>query len=250
MSQIYRFKFSGENFSVELESTDPSFIDSKLRDLINLSIKQQLDGTQTLASGGTISENTVSAAVETEASSAMEKKATTVGTTEVVEPPKPARRVRKPGSKNKPKPARRGRKPGSKNKTATKTTQAKAVVKKVIEDTEGKIDPKQVLEVAKRSADYPKIKKSILQKSNQLNRILLAFYYAQKTYGDRGFSSGTIEEVSKQFGKIIRRSNIAAQIKSKPNLFHSDQKPRRGVSVKYKLTAEGGSIIEKVIKGN
>lgn len=249
MSQIYRFKFAGEHFSVELESTDPVFIDQKLRELINLSIEQHTNGPRLLTAGTTAFQSSTTSATE-EVETPFEPEPTEENDEEIVEQkvPEPSVRGPKRATTEKPK-SKRGRKPGTKNKKGPKTTQAKAILKKEIEDIEEEMDPKQIVEVAKNSDDYRKIKKTILDKSNQLNRILLAFYYAQKTYGDRGFSSGTIEEVTKHFGKIIRRSNIAAQIKSNPSLFHSDQTPRRGVTVKYKLTSEGGTVIEHVIKG-
>jgi hypothetical protein len=118
-----------------------------------------------------------------------------------------------------------------------------------VEDIEEEIDPKRIVEVAKGGDHFRKIKKNILNKSNQLNRILLAFHYARATYGKTGFSSGTIEEITKAFGNAIRRSNIAAQIKNNSELFSADQKPRRGVTVKYSLTAKGRSMIEGMITG-
>lgn len=250
MSQVYRFKFSAEQFGIELESTDPLFIDQKMRELINWSIEQSSSGTRLLKPGEPAyqpptSETTEEAVAsfddqtsteeEAAAPAAPQKKATTRG-----------RRGRPKGSTNKTKTkSKRGRKPGPK-KTSTKT---KATVKKDVEDIEEVIDPKRIVEVAKGGDHYRKIKKNILDKSNQLNRILLAFHYARATYGKTGFSSGTIEEITKAFGNAIRRSNIAAQIKSNSELFSADQKPRRGVTVKYSLTAKGRSKIEGMITG-
>jgi len=251
MSQVYRFKFSAEHFGIELESTDPLFIDQKMRELINWSIQQSTSGPRLLKQGEPAyrpptSETTEEAVAsfdeqtsteEEAAPAAPQKKATTSG-----------RRGRPKGSTNKTKTktkSKRGRKPGPK-KAPTKTN-AKATVKKEIEDIEEEIDPKRIVEVAKGGDHYRKIKKNILDKSNQLNRILLAFHYARATYGKTGFSSGTIEGITEAFGNGIRRSNIAAQIKSNSELFSADQKPRRGVTVKYSLTAKGRSKIEGMI---
>ena len=250
MSQVYRFKFSAEQFGIEIESTDPLFIDQKMRELINWSIEQSSSGTRLLKPGEPAyqpptSETTEDAVAsfddqtsteeEAAAPAAPQKKATTRG-----------RRGRPKGSTNKTKTkSKRGRKPGPK-KAPTKT---KATVKKEVEDIEEEIDPKRIVEVAKGGDHYRKIKKNILDKSNQLNRILLAFHYARATYGKTGFSSGTIEEITKAFGNAIRRSNIAAQIKNNSELFSADQKPRRGVTVKYSLTAKGRSTIEGMITG-
>ena len=249
MSQVYRFKFSAEHFGIELESTDPLFIDQKMRELINWSIEQSNSGPRLLKPGEPAYQPPTSETTE-EAVASFDEQTTTEEEAAPAAPQKKAttrgRRGRPKGSTNKTKTkSKRGRKPGPK-KAPTKT-KAKATVKKEIEDIEEEIDPKRIVEVAKGGDHYRKIKKNILDKSNQLNRILLAFHYARATYGKTGFSSGTIEEITKAFGNGIRRSNIAAQIKNNAELFSADQKPRRGVTVKYSLTAKGHSTIESKI---
>lgn len=257
MSQLYRFKFSSDHFAVELESTDQHFIDQKMRELINWSIEQGGSTPRLLQPGKPAYQPAQPApnnASPQDSNPTVEEDSDVLDATleQVVDEPKPKPKP-KPG---KPKSTtrktaktkrKRGPKPGTR-KTAGKASKAKATADKGVEDIEEVIDPKRIVEVAKNSDRYKTIKKNILDKSNQLNRILLAFHYARATYGDRGFSSGTIEEVTKGFGKVIRRSNIAAQIKNNSDLFDADQEPRRGVTVKYELTPKGRSTIEELIK--
>jgi|GEM_PF-2718198 len=247
MSQLYRFKFSSDHFAIELESTDPQFIDQKMRELINWSIEQGGDSPRLLAPGKPAYQPSDPAPEMPEADE--EAEALDASIEHATEEPKPKKRRGRPkGSTNKKSKRKRGPKKGSSKRGRPKKTQAKATVNKEVEDIEEVVDPKRIVEVAKNSDRFRKIKKEILSKSNQLNRILLAFHYARATYGDRGFSSGTIEEITEQFGKMIRRSNIAAQIKSNDKLFDSDQEPRRGVTVKYELTPAGRKEIEELIK--
>ena len=247
MSQLYRFKFSSDHFALELESTDPQFIDQKMRELINWSIEQGSEGPRLLAPGKPAYQPSEPVAEMPDA----EEEAETLDSSieQVTEEPKPRKRRGRPkGSTNKKSKRKTGPKKGTGKRGRPKKTQAKATVKKEVEDIEEVIDPKRIVDVAKNSDRFKKIKKEILSKSNQLNRILLAFHYARATYGDRGFSSGTIEEITKQFGKAIRRSNIAAAIKNNSKLFDSDQEPRRGITVKYELTPAGRKRIEELIK--
>lgn len=255
MSQLYRFKFSSDHFAVELESTDQHFIDQKMRELINWSIEQGGSTPRLLQPGKSAYQPAQPAsnnASPQENMPTVEEESDVLDTTleQVVDEPKPKPKPGKPKSKTQETTKtkrKRGPKPGTK-RGAGKTNKTKALVNKEVEDIEEVIDPKRIVEVAKNSDRYKTIKKNILDKSNQLNRILLAFHYARATYGDRGFSSGTIEEVTKGFGKVIRRSNIAAQIKNNSDLFNADQEPRRGVTVKYELTPKGRSTIEELIK--
>ena len=247
MSQVYRFKFSAEQFGIELESTDPLFIDQKMRELINWSIQQSTNGPRLLKSGEPAYQPPTNETTE-EAVASFADQTSTSTEEEAATPAAPEKKATT---------RRRGRPKGSTNKKGTKSkpgpkkapTKAKATVKKEVEDIEEEVDPKRIVEVAKGGDHYRKIKKNILNKSNQLNRILLAFHYARATYGKTGFSSGTIEEITKAFGNAIRRSNIAAQIKNNAELFSADQKPRRGVTVKYSLTPKGRSTIEGMITG-
>lgn len=252
MSQLYRFKFSSDHFAIELESTDPQFIDQKMRELINWSIEQGGDAPRLLAPGKPAYQSSEPEPVAEMPDAEEEAEALDTSmeqaTEEEAQQRKRRGRGRPKGSTNKKAKRKTEAKKGSGKVGRPKKAQAKATVNKEVEDIEEVVDPKRIVEVAKNSDRFRKIKKEILSKSNQLNRILLAFHYARATYGDRGFSSGTIEEITKEFGKTIRRSNIAAAIKNNPDLFDSDQEPRRGITVKYELTPAGRKKIEDLIK--
>lgn len=249
MSQLYRFKFSSDHFAIELESTDPQFIDQKMRELINWSIEQGGDAPRLLAPGKPAYQPPAPAAdIPSHEEDAETLDASIEQATAEPEAPKPRKRRGRPKGATKKTTKKTPKKTTGGKRGRPKTTKAKATVSKDVEDIEEVIDASRIVEVAKNSDRFRKIKKDILDKSNQLNRILLAFHYARATYGDRGFSSGTIEQVTKEFGKMIRRSNIAAQIKNQPHLFDADQTPRPGITVKYELTPAGRNRIEELIK--
>lgn len=110
--------------------------------------------------------------------------------------------------------------------------------------SDGRVEPERIAEIIRASKRYKAIENKILKKSNQLYRILLCLHYARAVYGDRGFSTGIIEEVTAALGKRLRKSNIAAQIKLNPDLFESDREPGKGITAHYLLTDAGVEKLE------
>jgi len=223
--ELHKMKFRSGELEVELETTDLNYVDQKLTELLNLQKKGVSKASAPQPAAPQPAAPQTQAAPQADAKLPAEKEIT------------------KPAAKPGPKPkSTRGRKPGPKPKktvTAKKKAQEESIV------TSKKIDPKHIAEVIKNSERYPEIKKNILNKANQVNRILLAMAYAQATYGkDTGFTTGLIEEITTALNAQIRRSNIAAQIKKNLNLFTYDAEPRRGTTTHYNLTPEGRKQLE------
>lgn len=109
---------------------------------------------------------------------------------------------------------------------------------------DGRVDPDRISDVINSSKRFRAIENKILNKSNQLYRILLTLHYAAATYGMRGYSTGLMEEVTASLGKRLRKSNIAAQIKLHPEFFTADREPGKGVTALYLLTEAGREELE------
>lgn len=109
---------------------------------------------------------------------------------------------------------------------------------------DGRVDPARIADVINSSKRFRAIENKILNKSNQLYRILLTLHYATATYGMRGYSTGLMEEVTAALGKRLRKSNIAAQIKLHPEYFTADREPGKGVTALYLLTDPGKEELE------
>ena len=109
---------------------------------------------------------------------------------------------------------------------------------------DGRVNPSQIAEVINESKRFRAIENKILNKSNQLYRILLILHYAAATYGMRGYSTGLMEEITAALGKRLRKSNIAAQIKLHPQYFTADREPGKGVTALYLLTEAGHEELE------
>lgn len=113
-----------------------------------------------------------------------------------------------------------------------------------IQISDGRVDPDRIADLINSSKRYKAIENKVLNKSNQLYRILLTLYYATATYGKRGYSTGLLEEITAVLGKRLRKSNIAAQIKLHPDYFVSDREPGKGITALYLLTEEGQDLLE------
>ncbi|HKK76409.1 MAG TPA: hypothetical protein VJ953_15120 [Saprospiraceae bacterium] len=114
-----------------------------------------------------------------------------------------------------------------------------------IQVSDGRVDPERIADVINNSKRFKAIENKILNKSNQLYRILLTLHYATATYGKRGYSTGLLEEITAALGKRLRKSNIAAQIKLHPDYFTSDREPGKGITALYLLTEEGQDLLEE-----
>ncbi len=138
------------------------------------------------------------------------------------------------------------------NKVATKSLQSASSYLNSIEDfdeeeievIDGRVDPDRIADIIRNSKRIQAIQNKILNKSNQLFRILLILHYATAIYGNRGYSTGLMEEVTASLGKRLRKSNIAAQIKLNGSYFVSDRDPGKGVTALYLLTDEGRESLE------
>ena len=100
----------------------------------------------------------------------------------------------------------------------------------------------------KSSDQFDLFKEKILGKSNQLNRILLSFYFAEKAYGKKGLTTGDVESITEALGNGIKSTNISSQLKKHDRLFNSRGERKRGSVVHYKLNKKGKEKFEELIK--
>lgn len=116
--------------------------------------------------------------------------------------------------------------------------------------TSGKSSGIDIVAVVNEINDSDKhkvIEEKILKKSNQLNRILLVFYFANKIKSGGSITTGDIEKITDQLGIRIKSANAAANIKSNSKFFASETVRKRGAVVKYKINRKGIEEIESII---
>ncbi len=219
MSNLYKLKFHSEFFDLELESTDQNFIERKVMELIELSSKGYQSSPKLLNPAQAVDLSSVEDAEEVEAA------------------PKSSKKVKKTkgrGAKSRTKEVgkrKRGR-------PATKKTAKTSAPPKSVETTDT-FDAEAVAERVRSADHYDVFEKKILGKANQLNRILLSFYYSGQVYGDRSLTTGDVESITKALGTEIKSTNVSSQIKKHKNLFIIQGERKRGAVVHYKLNDDG-----------
>ncbi len=234
MSELYRIKFRSEQFELEVESTDKEFISSKMEYLIDLSSRPyepKLIGSGTEAPEAPSSPEPEAPAASAETPPAEKK-------VEEAPAPKPkAKRGRKPKATAKKAKTKTAAK---KKTTAKKETPAPASAK-------SSLDPNAVADEVKSSPHYDFIKTKILDKSNQINRILVSFYFAQGLSNGDGLTTGEVESITEALGNAIKSTNISSQLKKYDDLFLTKGERKRGSVVYYKLNAKGKKKLEDLL---
>jgi len=131
------------------------------------------------------------------------------------------------------------------------TPKRKAVTRQAKkEPEEGNSDSVDIMGIVNEINDadnHPIIEKNILKKANQLNRILLVFYFAHKVHKDTGITTGDIEAVTHQLGIRIKKSNAGGCIKTNSKYFAAENVRRKGAVVKYKINRKGIEEFENLI---
>ena len=108
------------------------------------------------------------------------------------------------------------------------------------DDEDEEIDIMQIVNAINESGEYDTIEEKILNKSNQLNRILLVFYFVNKIFGNNAsITTGDVQKVTDQLGVKIKSSNVAGKMKDNSKYFSADTVRKKGAIVNYKLNKKG-----------
>ena len=244
MSELYRFKFRTDFFEIELESTDADFIDRKILQLIEFSTRPFEDRPKLLTPYSDSSFQRQAAEESAEETQGEEQTLATgpAEKKEEAEKPKTSRRKSSVAGR-KPKVAS-PKKKAKASSTKKKAPEASGSAKEAVND---KINPSFIAEQVRSIEKYDAVKKKILDKANQLNRILLSFYFAELVHGKKGLSTGDVEAISLALGTGIKSTNVSSQLKKHSDLFHSRGERKRGSVVYYKLNKKGKEQFEALI---
>lgn len=111
----------------------------------------------------------------------------------------------------------------------------------------GGIDIMAVVNAISDADNHQIIEKNILKKVNQLNRILLVFYFAHEINKNVGITTGDIQAVTHQMGIRIKNTNAGKCIKDNAKYFAAENVRKRGAVVKYKINRKGIEEFERII---
>ncbi len=133
-------------------------------------------------------------------------------------------------------------------KTATKkTTSPKKNSSSDDGNGESSVDIISIVNAINDSDKHPVIEAKILKKSTQLNRILLAFYFAHEVNADYNITTGDVEKITHQLGIRIKGNNVSRSIKENPKYFAADSVRKQGAVMKFKINRKGIEFFESII---
>lgn len=93
------------------------------------------------------------------------------------------------------------------------------------------------------------IEDKILNKSNNLHKILLIAYHANIINSGEYFTTSFIQDVTDQLGIKIATRNVASKMKSENKYFTVENLRKQGAAVNYKINRKGIQEFEKIING-
>ena len=128
---------------------------------------------------------------------------------------------------------------------------SKAHVVNVAEDekTDAVMD---IVNSIKESDDAESIETNILDRSSQIDRILLPLYIGHKYHNNSfALTTGEIAKVLMELSVPISTANVSTAISSSASKYVVGDKARkRGQPVRYKLTRRGVQYMTAVVEGN
>lgn len=116
--------------------------------------------------------------------------------------------------------------------------------------TRSSVDLAAIIETIKNCDEADNIETEILDKTSQVNRILLPMFIVHE-YMNNGFTmtSGELSQVLKDLGTPIHRSNISNILsKTASRYVIGDKVRKQGQAVHYKLSRPGVQYLKKVLK--
>ncbi len=112
-------------------------------------------------------------------------------------------------------------------------------------------DLPEIVNLIKSCDEAEAIDAKILDKANQLGRILLPLYIVHDHLGDAyGLTSGEINQITKELGIPISRSNASTTLSGVASRYVVGDKIRRkGQAVRYKISRRGIQYLKGVLAG-
>ena len=104
----------------------------------------------------------------------------------------------------------------------------------------------------KESDDAEAIEQNVLDRSSQIDRILLPLYIIQKNFANKfGLTTGEIAKILTELGVPIHIANVSTAIKSSASKYVvTDKVRKKGQAGKYKLSRRGFQYMSSVIDGS
>jgi hypothetical protein len=110
------------------------------------------------------------------------------------------------------------------------------------------IDVEAICATIKNSENQTRIHENILNQTNQLGRVLLAFQFCHQA-GHTSISTGDVQRITDNLGIRVSSSNVAKVINKRPEFFVATKKRKQGARTPYKLSRSGKLAFSKISSG-
>ncbi|MGA2916865.1 MAG: hypothetical protein ABSE89_12645 [Sedimentisphaerales bacterium] len=101
----------------------------------------------------------------------------------------------------------------------------------------------------KDSKIYEQVEKNIIDKRNQLAKILMCLYFAREFLETPYLTTGQIEAITNELNIKVEIANASNVIKKNQKYFTGKTVRKRGLPVPYKLNRLGEKAFEKMLNG-
>jgi hypothetical protein len=112
-------------------------------------------------------------------------------------------------------------------------------------------DLAEIINLIRNSEDADKIETNILDRTSQVNRVLLPLYIIQEHMDNAfGLTSGDISKITADLGIPVQAPNVSNTLSGTASRYVMPDKLRkRGQVVRYKLSRRGVKYLTSVIRG-
>jgi len=95
------------------------------------------------------------------------------------------------------------------------------------------------------------IESNILDRTSQVDRILLPLYVLETSLGDtKGLTSGELSRITKELGVPVSIANASTTLsRTAARYVHGDRVRQRGQAVRYRISRRGKKYVEVLIAG-
>lgn len=118
--------------------------------------------------------------------------------------------------------------------------------------TDSDVDLVAIVNAVKSCDEAELIEKSILDQTDQLNRVLLPMYTVYEQMNNvHGLTSGHISKITTQLGVPVKQPNVSKTLSgAAAKYIIGDTVRKRGEAVRYKLSRRGRTYMKQVITSN
>lgn len=112
-------------------------------------------------------------------------------------------------------------------------------------------DLSEIVATIKDCDEAEAIEKQVLDRTSQVNRVLLPLYIVHKYFGNAfGLTSGDVNRITTDLGVRVSTPNASTKLSGTASKYViADQVRKKGKTLKYKLNRRGVQYMEAVIEG-